>query len=144
MGDQAAERPAQVIGEVVWTDLTVDDADGLRDFYAEVVGWQVTSLGMPAPEDGPGAGEDYADHVMESVAPDGTTGAVAGVCHARGTNRGMPPQWLLYVRVADLGASVAAVEARGGRVLQGPRSMGSGTLAVIQDPAGAVLGLWAD
>ena len=143
MGD-APGRPDEIVGQVVWRDLTVDDADGVRDFYAEVVGWKVTPLGMPAPEDGPGAGEGYSDYVMESVAPDGSTDAVAGVCHARGSNRGIPPQWLMYVRVADLDASIAAAEAGGGRVLHGPRSMGSGTLAVVEDPAGAALGLWAD
>jgi len=143
MGD-TSERPEQVVGQLVWRDLTVDDADGVRDFYEKVVGWKVTPLGMPAPEDGPGAGEDYSDYVMESVAPDGTTDAVAGVCHARGTNRGIPAQWLMYVRVADMDAAVAAAVAEGGKVVHGPRSMGNGTLAVVEDPAGAVLGLWAD
>ncbi|MDF1799135.1 MAG: VOC family protein [Planctomycetota bacterium] len=139
-----SERPKQVIGEVVWRDLTVDDASGVRDFYAEVVGWKTMDMEMPAPEDGPGAGEVYSDYVMQSVDPDGEVDAVGGVCHARGGNRGIPPQWLLYVRVADLDASVAAATARGGEVLHGPRSMGNGSMAVVRDPAGAVLGLWAD
>jgi len=139
-----SEQPKQVIGEIVWRDLTVDDASGVRDFYADVVGWQTMGMDMPAPEDGPGAGEPYQDYVMQSVDPDGETDAVGGVCHARGGNRGIPPQWLLYVRVADLDASVAAATARGGEVLHGPRTMGNGRMAVVRDPAGAVLGLWAD
>jgi predicted enzyme related to lactoylglutathione lyase len=28
------------IGKIGWIDITVDDAGGLRDFYAKVVGWK--------------------------------------------------------------------------------------------------------
>lgn len=138
----APKPPAQNIGEVVWRDLTVADADGVRDFYAEVVGWQVQPMPMPAPEEG---GEEYADYVMLShrAGSDETEG-MAGVCHARGSNADMPPVWLVYVRVADIHASCAAAEAGGGKVVHGPRSMGPGILAVVQDPAGALLGLWDD
>ena len=65
----------------------------------------------------------------------------AGVCFARGQNAKLPPQWLIYVSVADLDASVAACLARGGVVVDGPRGMGEQRLAVIRDPAGAHLGL---
>ncbi|MFT6715319.1 MAG: hypothetical protein ACJAVJ_002611, partial [Planctomycetota bacterium] len=34
----SSERPKQIIGEIVWRDLTVDDASGVRDFYTDVVG----------------------------------------------------------------------------------------------------------
>ncbi|GAB1422744.1 hypothetical protein MASR2M15_29830 [Anaerolineales bacterium] len=27
-------------GQLLWLDLTVEDADGIRDFYREVIGWQ--------------------------------------------------------------------------------------------------------
>ena len=29
------------IGKIGWIDMTVDDASGLRDFYQQVVGWNV-------------------------------------------------------------------------------------------------------
>ena len=33
-------EPEQEVGSIGWVDLSVDDAHGLRDFYAAVVGWK--------------------------------------------------------------------------------------------------------
>jgi predicted enzyme related to lactoylglutathione lyase len=118
-------------GSIVWTDLTVPDAENVRDFYSAVVGWK------PEPVD---MGE-YADFNMCS--PESGTPAV-GVCHARGGNAGLPAQWLIYITVEDVNASVAACRERGGKVLMEPKSMGAhGTYCVIEDPAGAVAALIA-
>ena len=137
----SSERPEQIIGEIVWRDLTVDDASGVRDFYVDVVGWESVDHPMPAPSEGE---ETYNDYVMQTPPGPGEGDAVTGVCHARGTNAKVPPQWLMYVRVADMDASLEKAKLRGGEVLDGPRSMGNGRMAVVRDPAGAVLGLWAD
>ena len=110
-------------GTVVHLDLTVPDAPAVRDFYADVIGW------TPEPLEG--------DWMM--LAPDGTP--AAGICHARGENADLPPQWLAYIAVDDLDASLAAVRARGGEVVAGPKGEGQGAYAVIRDPAGAVLAL---
>ena len=40
-------------GTIAWTDLTVPDAEGLRDFYEQVVGWSSEGLSM-------GPGSSYA------------------------------------------------------------------------------------
>lgn len=45
----------------------------------------------------------YSDFNMM---PEGPDMPVAGICHARGTNAALPPQWLRYIVVADLDASV--------------------------------------
>ncbi len=115
------------LGRVTWQDLTVPDADRVRDFYSEVVGWRAQNVDM-------GGYEDYAMH-----APDGE--CVSGVCWQRGVNAALPPQWLIYVTVADVDAAAARCAALGGRVLDGPRAMGERRFCVIQDPAGAALGL---
>lgn len=116
-------------GSLAWIDLTVPDAEGLRDFYAAVVGWRPEAVDC-------GAHDDY------NMLQPGTDVAVAGVCHARGINADVPPVWLPYVLVADLDASLAAVRACGGAVLHGPRPGGDGSaLAVIRDPAGACMAL---
>jgi hypothetical protein len=126
MSDSPSSAPVGAIG---WADLTVGDADGVRDFYAAVVGWAPTPLDMGG----------YADYVMQAP---GAARPQAGICHARGANAGLPPVWLMYVTVADLAASLAACLARGGTVLAGPRDAGGGaSFAVIRDPAGAVLAL---
>lgn len=119
------------VGTIGWTDLTVDDADGVRDFYREVVGWKPSPVSMG----------DYSDYTMETPAS-GT--AVAGVCHARGTNAGLPAQWLIYIVVADVEASARRCRELGGEVLVGPKQTGGqGTYCVIRDPAGAVAALFA-
>ncbi|NVB39303.1 VOC family protein [Pseudenhygromyxa sp. WMMC2535] len=114
-------------GVIGWHDLTVPDADGLRSFYAEVAGWSATPVSMG----------DYDDYVMKTA--DGTV--VAGLCHARGSNAGLPAQWMLYIVVDDLDARLAKVSAGGGEIIDGPRSAGDGRMAVVRDPAGATFAL---
>ena len=48
----------------------------------------------------------------------------------------------MYVRVADIDASIAACEAGGGKVLDGPRALSGERFCVIEDPAGACLALF--
>lgn len=120
------------IGTINWFDLTVPDADRVRDFYRAVVGWDAGEVDMGG----------YSDFTM-SLPGGGTT--VAGICHARGANADLPPQWLLYVTVADLDASLEAVREGGGERIAGPREMaGMGRYAVVRDPAGAAFALWQD
>jgi predicted enzyme related to lactoylglutathione lyase len=66
---------------------------------------------------------------------------VAGICHARGTNANLPPQWLIYVTVEDVNKSTELCKENGGIVVDGPRKMGEYNFCVIQDPAGAVIAL---
>lgn len=117
------------LGSVAWTDLTVPDATRVRDFYAAVVGWTHSPVDMGG----------YADFCMNRPA-DGQT--VAGICHARGVNADLPPQWLIYITVPDLDQSLAKVAGAGGRVVVPPRDQGGARMAVVQDPAGAVAGLY--
>jgi uncharacterized protein len=123
-----SDKPA--VGSIGWVDLTIPDAEGVRDFYAEVVGWQPEALDMGS----------YSDFLMKEPESDKP---VTGVCHARGGNADLPPQWLVYFVVADLDASLAAVAQRGGKALSAIRSMGpTARYALIQDPAGAVCMLY--
>jgi len=116
------------IGTIGWLDLTVPNADAVRDFYAAVVGWSHDGIDMGG----------YADYVMK--APNGE--AVGGVCHARGVNAKVPPSWIPYAIVADLAACVAKVKSMGGTIVDGPRGAGGGQMCIIKDPAGAVFGLY--
>lgn len=116
-------------GSIAWTDLTVADADGLRDFYRAVVGWEPQGVDM-------GGYQDY------SMLPPGSAEPVAGVCHALGVNAGLPAQWLIYLIVDDVDAAAAQAVSLGGAVVHGPRDMGGGRFVVIRDPAGAVCALY--
>jgi predicted enzyme related to lactoylglutathione lyase len=66
-----AERPR--LGTVGWVDLTVNAAEAVRDFYADVVGWKPEALSMG----------DYVDYNMT---PPESTSPAAGVCHRRDGN----------------------------------------------------------
>lgn len=124
MSQESDELPEPPVGAIVWTDLTVPDGAAIRDFYAAAVGWEPNDHDMG----------DYNDYLMATAEGD----PVAGICYRRGPNIDAPPVWLVYVRVADLDDSLAAVRARGGSVVDGPRS----GFAVITDPAGAHLALF--
>ena len=68
--------------------------------------------------------------------------AMAGVCHARGSNADLPPQWLIYIVVMDVERSARRCSELGGEVMAGPRPLGNGRFCVIRDPAGAVCALY--
>jgi predicted enzyme related to lactoylglutathione lyase len=118
-----------VVGSVTWTDLTVPNATAVSAFYSAVVGWKGVSLDMGG----------YNDFCMNEPKSGKT---VAGVCHARGFNADLPPQWLIYITVGDLNASLRQCRKLGGKVLRKTRSLGEGRYNVIQDPAGAVAALF--
>lgn len=115
-------------GNIGWIDMTVDDADGVRDFYAAVVGWRHEDVSMG----------DYADYTMTTPAGE----AVAGICHARGSNAELPGGWLVYITVDDIEASIAACAAHGGEVLVPVRGLSGGRFCVIRDPSGGTAALF--
>jgi predicted enzyme related to lactoylglutathione lyase len=117
-------------GSMVWIDLTVEDAERVRDFYSAVVGWTPAEVDM-------GGYSDYSMSTPES----GTT--ITGICHARGVNAEMPPVWMPYFVVANLDTSIAACIENGGVVVVEPRELGEGRFAVIKDPAGAMSALFS-
>ena len=116
------------LGSFAWIDLTVHDPEALVEFYGAVCGWTTTIQEMG----------EYEDFTMLNA--DGEP--IAGICHRTGVKKNLPPMWLPYVRVPSLAEAVAAVEHRGGTVVE-QRFSGSGTgFAVVRDPVGACLALW--
>lgn len=119
---------ADTTGKIGWIDMSVDDADGVRDFYKAVVGWGHEDVSMG----------DYADYSMTT--PGGE--AVSGICHARGSNAALPRGWLIYITVDDVEASAAACEAHGGEVIVPVQGLAGGRFCVIRDPSGATAALY--
>jgi predicted enzyme related to lactoylglutathione lyase len=116
-------------GKIGWIDITADDAERLRDFCRNVIGWKPENVDMG----------DYADFNMtmpESGVP------AADICHARGSNANWPGQRLIGIVVHDAEARARACTANGGNVLVGPKAMGDGKIGVIEDPSGAVAALY--
>jgi predicted enzyme related to lactoylglutathione lyase len=123
-----SSQPPRPFGSILWQDLTVPNAERVRDFYARVAGWLSTDVDMGG----------YSDYNMHDA--DGKV--VAGICHATGVNAKIPPQWLVYISVEDADASAQHAVEAGGTIVDGPRSMGDGTrFVVVKDPAGACCAL---
>lgn len=118
------------VGSIGWVDLTVENAEELRDFYARVAGWEPSAVEMGG----------YSDYTMDAPS---SGRHVSGICHARGLNAGFPPVWLIYIIVENLDESAARCTELGGKLLVGPKNFeGQGRYCVIQDPAGAAAGLY--
>jgi len=115
-------------GEVHWTELMTRQPDRARSFFAGVLGWTVEAMPMP---DGP----DYLV-CMAGGKP------VAGILDiSRPQFEGVPDSWMSYIRVDDLDAACARVEAEGGTVRRPPVEVaGVGRIAVIADPTGVAVG----
>jgi predicted enzyme related to lactoylglutathione lyase len=110
------------VGSIGWMDITVPDAEVLKDFYSNVVGWKPEPISMG----------DYSDYAMKSE------GGTVGICHARGSNVGLPPVWLPYFIVEDLDAALANSDRLGGTRIGDVRSYGpTARFCVIRDPQGA-------
>lgn len=116
-------------GTIISADLTVNQAEEVRDFYKQVIGWEHSDVSM-------GAYNDYMMTTKEGV-------PVAGVCHQAGSNAGLPAVWLVYFQVADLEKSLETCRRLGGKVLREPEPGESacGKFAVIEYPAGAICAL---
>ena len=122
-----SEKPA--VGSIAWRDLTVSDAEAVKEFYSAVVGWTSSAVEM----------DEYSDFSMVSPASGET---VAGICHARGVNHDLPPVWLVYIVVDNLDESLSSCRELGGSVIVEPRGLAGGRFCVIKDPAGAVCALF--
>jgi predicted enzyme related to lactoylglutathione lyase len=114
-----SERDTYPPGVPCWVDNLVADVDEAVRFYGELFGWEF---------DGPGPGDYYVAKVRGRD--------VAGVGSAP---PGVPAGWNTYVSVASV---EDAVRAANNVVVQPLDALPAGRLAALQDPGGAVIGLW--
>ncbi len=129
---ESMESKKTRIGTIGWIDLTVDNAEEVREFYEQVTGWKSSPVAM-------GGYNDHCLHTSDNPNP------VAGLCHRRGANAKVPASWIIYITVADLDASVKSCIALGGKLIDGPRQYGAtGRFCLIEDPAGAVAALYSE
>lgn len=119
-------------GTINWRDLTVENADSLKEFYRELAGWDTEAIPMKNDK------ESYHDYVMK----DSEGNAVGGICHAKGVNTGIPPQWIMYISVDNISDSVEKALNGGGKLIKEYKSKdGNLVYAMMEDPAGAVFAL---
>ena len=120
-------------GVFSWNELMTTDLQAARKFYGGLFGW--TFEEMPI-SDGPMAGTSY-------VSAKAGGECAAGMMTKPPQPAHIPPYWGAYVTVDDMEASLAKVKELGGGVLL-PKTpiKDMGAFAIIQDPQGAVLGLF--
>src|SRR5258708_270739 len=125
-----SERDVYPAGVPCWVETLQPDVRSALDFYGSVFGWEFAGPGA-IPTDPPGR---Y--FVGQLKGRD-----VAGVGSLPGSAR--QPSWATYVRVHDVDETVMEAKRAGGRLLDGPfDAPPAGRLAVLADPAGAVVGVW--
>jgi uncharacterized protein len=127
MGERTSHDP----GTFSWADLGTTDVAAAKRFYGELLGWEAED--MPA-----GEGRTYT---MFRLGGQDVAGGYEQDEQERAA--GVPPHWSSYVSVEDVGAAAGAVPDAGGVVVAPPFDvLQSGRMAVVQDPAGAMLSLW--
>jgi len=118
---------AGVDGTLCWADLMTADAGRARQFYADLLGWEIA-----ASQHDPSG---YL-HIKNGEA------FIGGIPPA-GLQPGVPPHWLLYILTSNCDASVEKAKSLGARVYYGPATMENvGRWAVVADPQGAVFAIF--
>jgi len=107
---------------VVHFEIGCKDKAKVTDFYSKVFGWKID----PGPMG-----------VIDTGSSAGIPGHIAALGHE-------PHQFThFYIETSDIPASLAKVEAEGGRVLVPPVAIPNGTFAWFADVEGNTVGLWA-
>ena len=112
-------------GAFCWNELVTRDTDAAASFYTRLFGWKTEAFpgGMP-----------YTLFKTENRQVGGLMTCLTGQ---------MPPQWLAYVGVEDVEASVKRARELGAKILLEPKDIPTvGRIAVFQDPQGAPLGIF--
>jgi len=117
--------PTSTNGKVCYIEIPAVDVQRSADFYAEVFGWQIRKRG-----DG-------------HLAFDDTTGQVSG-SWVVARQPSPEPGLLVYIMVDSAAATIAAVLAHGGELVQPVGADAPVITARFRDPAGNVIGLYQE
>jgi predicted enzyme related to lactoylglutathione lyase len=122
IGAQLVNAP----GALSWNELGARDVDAAAQFYSELFGWTTQAM------------EDSEMPYLVIMNAEG---------HSNGGIRPVmppdaPPHWLVYFGSADVTRDLGTVSELGGTALVEPMPIGPGTIAVAQDPQGAVFALY--
>jgi uncharacterized protein len=123
MTTRAANWPE---GTPCWVDLGVDDFDRAKEFYSRLFTWEIE----------PGAAE-FGGYTSATL--DGRP--VAGL--APKMDPGQPTAWTTYLASDDLASTLGTMSEAGGTVVMDAMAVADfGTMALVSDPGGAMVGLW--
>ena len=114
-------------GQFVWYELTTPDVEAAKKFYPRFTNWSTQKFD-----------ENYTTFTTNGL-------PIAGMFRLNEEMRakGIPPNWMPYVEVNDVDASAAKAKSLGATITAGPDDIpGTGRFAVVQDPQGAVFGIY--
>jgi hypothetical protein len=110
-------------GKICYIDIPAVDIARSADFYSRVFGWEIRKRG-----DG-------------STAFNDTVGQVSGTW-SLGRPPASQPGLLVYVMVEDAEATIKAIEANGGEIVQAIGGDAPEITARFRDPGGNVIGVY--
>jgi predicted enzyme related to lactoylglutathione lyase len=118
--------PERKPGEFCWINLLTPDVEAAKAFYSAVLGWTYGEI--------PGMGW--------SILANG--GSVGGLFDTKGPNSppGTQPQLGVMVKVENADATVAKINAGGGKATPAWDIGPNGRMAVCHDPTGAAIDIW--
>ena len=117
-------------GTFCWPELGTTNPDAAKSFYGSLFGWRAQDVAMP--------GMVYTILQLEGRDVAGLYGFTP-----KQTGQGIPPSWLCNVAVDNCDEIAKKVQELGGKVMMEPMDFPeAGRGAVVQDPQGAVFGLW--
>jgi uncharacterized protein len=128
-----SRRDAYPAGVPCFVDTLTADLDAAKEFYGAIFGWEFA---------GPGAmpGDPPGEYFVARVQGDDVAGVASLPAQSEAA---IPPAWNTHVAVDSTDEAVSRARALGAAVLVEPVDASpAGRLAVIADPAGAVLTLW--
>jgi len=113
--------------EICWRELISTDVEASRTFYNKLLGWKGGEMEM--------TGFKYP--LMST-----DKGPVGGLFTPTRPGDPKRPEWLLYVEVSDVSGIVKKAVEAGAKVIIDTVSLGPGTMAILEDPLGALFALW--
>lgn len=117
-------------GVFCWVDLSAHDVAAAKRWYAELFGWAM---------------QESADPSMPYAMATQAGKLVAGFGQMPGEMQqlGVPPMWNSYAWVEDCAKVEAVARELGAKVVAPTMQVGEfGSMAFLQDPGGAMFGLW--
>jgi predicted enzyme related to lactoylglutathione lyase len=114
-------------GQFVWYELTTPDPDAATKFYPRFTNWGT---------------QKFDDNYMMWT-HDGVPFAGIYRLNDEMKARGTPPNWMPYIESSDVDGTATKAKSLGATILAGPDDIpGTGRFAVIQDPQGAIFGVY--
>lgn len=117
-------------GAMCWNELMTPDTDGAAEFYTNLFGWSTETMEMG----------DLGTYTVFTRGEGRPGGGMVATPREKGP---IPPHWLLYFAVAEIDESHTRALELGAETIVPPTDIpNAGRLAVIQDPVGALFGVY--